>query len=81
MDNEELRYNENIDTADGRKVVGYAAVVNQPTVIFKDDAGNEYKEVFVSGCFDKTNMDDVVSGITIMIALKFWLGPKIIHCR
>ena len=60
MDNEELRYNENIDTADGRKVVGYAAVVDQPTVIFKDDAGNEYKEVFVHGCFDKTNMHDVV---------------------
>jgi len=50
-----------IKTADEeRHVVGYAAVFNDPAVLFKDGDGNEYKEVFVPGCFDEANMNDIV---------------------
>lgn len=35
---------------------GYAAVFNQPTVLFTDEMGNEYKEVIDRNAFDSTDM-------------------------
>lgn len=49
-----------INTDADMLVTGYAAVVDSPTVLFKDEAGTEYKEVFVQGCFDNTDFTDTV---------------------
>ena len=35
------------------RLSGYAAVFDQPTVLFRDDRGNEYKEVIDKRAFDK----------------------------
>lgn len=49
-----------INTDKDMLVTGYAAVIDSPTVLFKDENGTEYKEVFAKGCFDNTDFTDTV---------------------
>ncbi len=39
---------------------GYAAVFNQPTVLFIDESGVKYIEEFAPGCFDGVDLSNVV---------------------
>jgi len=41
------------------KFEGYAIVFNQPTVLYKDDEGNEYKEIIDSNSLANAEMKDV----------------------
>lgn len=42
---------------DGKMILeGYAAVFDQPTVLFKDERGTEYKEVIDRSAFDNADM-------------------------
>lgn len=44
--------------SDGGEMIleGYAAVFDQPTTLFRDESGNEYKEVISRAAFDAANM-------------------------
>ena len=48
--------------ADGGGVEGYAAVFEQPTILYESD-GVQYKEVISRGAFDNAEMDDVVLNV------------------
>jgi HK97 family phage prohead protease len=46
----------------GGHIEGYAAVFEQPTVLYESD-GVQYKEVISRGAFDNAEMDDVVLNV------------------
>ena len=44
---------------DTMKFEGYAIVFNQPTVLYKDEEGNEYKEIIDGNALANAEMTDV----------------------
>lgn len=49
----------NADTSDEMIVEGYAAIFNQPTILWSHN-GVDYKEEIASGAFDGADMNDVI---------------------
>jgi HK97 family phage prohead protease len=43
-----------------KTVEGRPVVFNSPTVLWRDEAGNEYKEIIAPGALDSAEMDDVI---------------------
>ena len=57
--NVNLRAVKDEDGEEKMKFEGYAIVFNQETVLWKDENGNEYKEVIDKNSLDNTDMKDV----------------------
>ena len=57
--NVQLRAVKDEDGSSKMKFEGYAIVFNQETVLWKDENGNEYKEIIDAKSLDNTDMKDV----------------------
>ena len=55
----ELRAITNSEGEEEMQFEGYAIVFDQPTVLWKDDQGNEYKEIIDRSALKNTDMNDV----------------------